>query len=78
MLAELRIQIDAMDFETAFLTLQESVSQLEQDDLPLAQSLELYECGQLLARHCVTLLETAELKVRQLAAANNLTMDQDA
>lgn len=60
-------EIAAMDFETAFRSLEENVGLLENEELPLEKALEVYERGQLLARHCADLLEAAELKVRQLS-----------
>ena len=60
-------EITAMDFETAFHSLEENVALLENEELPLEKALEVYERGQLLARHCADLLEAAELKVRQLS-----------
>ena len=60
-------EIAAMDFETAFRSLEENVALLENEELPLEKALEVYERGQLLARHCADLLEAAELKVRQLS-----------
>lgn len=59
--------IEAMDFETAFKALQANVSSLEGEDLSLEQSLALFERGQALAKRCATLLEQAELKLRQLS-----------
>jgi len=59
--------IQDMEFETAFTALQENLNQLESADLPLQKALALYEHGQALAKHCAGLLETAELKVRQLS-----------
>lgn len=59
--------IQTMDFETAFTALQENVSRLESEDLPLEKSLDLFERGQALAKRCAVLLEEAELKIRQLA-----------
>ena len=64
-------EVQSMDFETAFSALQENVSQLENEDLPLEKALALFERGQILAKHCAVLLEQAELKVR------TLTMDAD-
>jgi exodeoxyribonuclease VII small subunit len=58
--------IQSMDFETAFNTLQDNVAQLEKEDLSLDDSLLLFERGQALAKHCAALLEQAELKVRTL------------
>ena len=62
--------IQAMDFETAFNALQENVSKLEGEDLPLEQALALFERGQALAKRCAALLEEAELKVRTLTVAS--------
>jgi len=53
-------------FETALARLEEIVSQLEQGDLPLEQSLKLFEEGVKLARLCTVRLEEAERKVEQL------------
>jgi exodeoxyribonuclease VII small subunit len=53
-------------FETALARLEEIVSQLEQGDLPLEQSLKLFEEGVKLARLCAVRLEEAERKVEQL------------
>jgi len=60
-------EIQKMDFETAFTALQDNVAMLEGEELPLEKALEVYERGQLLARRCAELLETAELKLRQLS-----------
>lgn len=59
--------IQTMDFETAFTALQENVTRLESEDLPLEKSLALFERGQTLAKRCAVLLEEAELKIRQLS-----------
>jgi len=60
-------KISEMDFETAFVALQENVAQLEGEELPLEKALSLYELGQHMAKRCATLLEEAELKVRTLS-----------
>jgi exodeoxyribonuclease VII small subunit len=68
-MTEIQIEdVQKMDFETAFRALQENVSLLEGEDLPLEKSLALFERGQELAKHCSLLLEQAELKVRQLSS----------
>ena len=41
------------------------LEKLEAADLPLADSLDLYETGMVLAARCGDLLEEAELRVRQ-------------
>ena len=53
-------------FETSLNRLEEIVSELEQGDLPLEQSLKLFEEGVKLARICNTRLQDAERKVEIL------------
>ena len=59
---------DSLTFEQAFAELEEAVRALERGDLPLEESLALYERGQELAAHCAKLLDEAELKVQQIEA----------
>ena len=55
-----------LTFEQAFAELEESVRTLERGDLPLEESLALYERGQELSAYCAKLLDVAELKVQQV------------
>lgn len=57
------IRMAEKKFETAMARLEEIVQQLEQGDLPLEQSLKLFEEGIKLSRICNTRLEEAERKV---------------
>ena len=66
-------EIQNMDFETAFTALQENISLLESENLPLEKALDRFEKGQALAKRCAQLLEEAELKVRQLSMDNPAT-----
>ena len=54
------------DFETAIAELESIVKKLEQGDLPLEQSLELYERGVQLSRFCHGKLEEAERRIEVL------------
>lgn len=58
--------IDELTFEQAFAELEESVRALERGDLPLEESLALFERGQQLAAYCGKLLDNAELKIEQI------------
>ncbi len=60
--------IDELTFEQAFAELEESVRALERGDLPLEESLALFERGQQLAAYCGKLLDSAELKIEQIEA----------
>jgi len=58
--------IDELTFEQAFAELEESVRALERGDLPLEESLALFERGQQLAAYCGKMLDSAELKIEQI------------
>ena len=51
------------DFEAAIAELEAIVKKLEEGDLPLEQSLELYERGVQLSRFCHARLEDAERRI---------------
>jgi exodeoxyribonuclease VII small subunit len=53
-------------YETLYTRLQEVVARLEGGELPLEETLQLYEQGVRLAAECQRLLDAAELRVRQL------------
>ena len=57
-------------FEAALQELEQIVAQMERGDLPLEQSLQLFERGVALTRQCRNSLETAELRVRNLLQAD--------
>ena len=54
------------DFETAIAELERIVKQLEDGDLPLESSLQLYERGVQLSRYCHGRLEEAERRIEIL------------
>jgi exodeoxyribonuclease VII small subunit len=61
-------EITTLPFDDALAELQRVVTELEAGGLPLERSLELFERGVALQRHCEQLLAGAELRVRQLVA----------
>jgi exodeoxyribonuclease VII small subunit len=54
------------DFETAIAELESIVKKLEEGDLPLETSLQLYERGVQLSRFCHARLEEAERRIEIL------------
>lgn len=58
---------DQLTYEAAFSQLEAIVAALEGDDLSLETALKLYERGQILIRRCSDLLDSADLRVRQLS-----------
>ena len=59
-------KLEELSFEQAFQQLEAIVTQLEQGDLTLDQSLDLHARGQKLADRCAALLDHAELKVKEI------------
>lgn len=60
-----------MSFESSLRELERIVGQLEAGDLPLEQSLELFEQGVRLSRECQRRLDEAEQKVEILIKGND-------
>jgi exodeoxyribonuclease VII small subunit len=56
---------NSLTYEEAFAQLEVILSRLETGDLPLEESLALYEEGAALAKVCAAMLDEAELRVRQ-------------
>jgi exodeoxyribonuclease VII small subunit len=60
------------DFEAAIAELESIVKKLEEGDLPLEQSLALYERGVQLSRFCHSRLEDAERRIEILGERGEL------
>ena len=58
--------IPKMSFEDAITELERIVQQLEDGDVPLEESIVIYERGDALRRHCDGKLKEAELKVEKI------------
>jgi len=58
--------IQAMTFEKALEALEKIVDDLERGDVPLDQSIRIYERGEALKAHCDRLLKAAEDKVEKI------------
>lgn len=57
-----------MNFEEAMAALEQVVNQLERGEVPLEQSIALYEKGAALKAHCAAKLAAAEAKVELIRA----------
>ena len=57
---------ETLSFEDSFSELDTIVRRLESGELPLEESVALYERGRLLAAHCQRLLDGAELCITQV------------
>jgi len=58
--------IKSMSFEQALEALENIVNDLERGDVPLEQSILIYERGEALKVHCDRLLKAAEDKVEKI------------
>ncbi|HWK65218.1 MAG TPA: exodeoxyribonuclease VII small subunit [Rhizobiaceae bacterium] len=63
--------IKAMSFEQALAALERIVDDLEKGDVPLDQSIRIYERGEALKAHCDRLLKAAEDKVEKIRLARD-------
>lgn len=63
---------DIKDFETALAELEAIVKTLEEGDLPLERSLQLFERGVHLSRFCHQRLEEAERRIEILTERGEL------
>lgn len=58
--------VDGMSFEEAMAALEDVVGRLESGQVPLEESITLYEKGAALKAHCEAKLKSAEEKVAQI------------
>ncbi len=56
----------ALTFDKALAELETIVAKLERGDVPLEQSITIYERGEALKTHCEALLKAAEMKVEKI------------
>jgi exodeoxyribonuclease VII small subunit len=61
-------KISEMSFEQALAALEDVVRNLEGGQVPLEQSIDLYERGEALRKHCEKRLKAAELRVEKIVA----------
>jgi exodeoxyribonuclease VII small subunit len=58
--------LDELNFEQAYAELETIITQMDGGQLPLEESVTLFERGRALAAHCQRLLDDAELRVSKL------------
>ena len=58
--------VSALSFEQAVEELEKFVAALERGDVPLDRSIEIYERGEALKKHCETLLSAAENRIEKI------------
>ncbi|HIV02552.1 MAG TPA: exodeoxyribonuclease VII small subunit [Candidatus Aphodoplasma excrementigallinarum] len=68
---------EKINFETNIKELEEIVAKLEKNDIPLDESLKLFERGVMLSAQCNKLLDEAEQKVNVLLKKDGEMVEQD-
>jgi exodeoxyribonuclease VII small subunit len=63
--------IGKMSFEEAIKELTDIVGKIEQGKIPLQDSLEQYEKGMALIKHCKSILEKAEKRIEKISKEEN-------
>ena len=56
----------SLPFERALAELETIVDQLEKGQVPLEESIKLYERGEALKKHCEALLKSAESRIEKI------------
>ncbi|MGH6786372.1 MAG: exodeoxyribonuclease VII small subunit [Novosphingobium sp.] len=59
-------EIAALSFEEALRALEEIVRKLEAGEVPLDDSIALYERGELLRKHCQARLDAAQARIEKI------------
>ena len=67
-MAKKKTDITKMTFEQAIDSLTGIVDGIETGQMPLAESIQNYEKGMRLIKHCRGILQTAEKKIEKIAA----------
>ncbi len=67
-MAEDSPDISAMSFEEALKSLEDVVRRLEGGEVPLDESIALYERGEALRRHCQARLDDAQERIEKIVA----------
>ncbi len=60
------LDVSKLTFEQALDRLEKIVNDLERGDVPLDESIKIYEQGEALKKHCASLLKAAEDKVEKI------------
>jgi len=69
--------IENKNYEQALAELEEIISNLENEPSGLEKSVAIFERGKALIQHCQKLLDSAEMKVRQLEEDGSMSRLED-
>ncbi len=69
--------IEKMNFEEAIKELTSIVAKIEQGQIPLQESIDQYEKGMLLIKHCRLILLQAEKRIEKISQAEDKKEESD-
>ncbi len=69
--------VEELSYEQALAELETIVASLEVNKLALEATMALFERGQALTKHCIKLLDTAELRVKKLSGDNLVNLEEE-
>lgn len=61
--------LEGLPFEQALAELEQIVSRLERGDVPLEESITIFERGEQLKKHCDALLKKAEARIEKISVS---------
>lgn len=61
-------ELNELSFESALRELEQVVSKLESGEVPLDDSIDLYERGERLRQHCQARLDAAQARIEKIVA----------
>jgi len=71
-------EIGELSFEEAIAGLTDIVGKIEQGRIPLQDSLEQYERGMALIKHCRTILQKAEQRIEKITQEQESQKEEEA
>lgn len=72
-MSENNAELAALSFEDALRALEDVVRKLESGEVPLDDSISLYERGEVLRKHCQARLDAAQARIERIVAGSDGT-----
>jgi exodeoxyribonuclease VII small subunit len=69
--------VEELSYEQALAELETIVASLEVNKLALEETMALFERGQALTKHCIKLLDNAELRVKEISGDNLVNLEDE-
>ena len=73
-----RDEMNKLTFEQAIHQLKDIVSKIEQGEIPLQDSLDQYEKGMALIKHCRGILQKAEKRIEKISREEPPEQEEDS